>query len=270
MCASSFWIERQHDRMPEEIGARRRARKRPRTRLAVGVAASLRELLATGQLSPGDRLPTENQLARAHGVSRAVVREAIAALRSDGLVTARQGSGAFVAEPSEKSERLSLLNFEPDRISSVIEVLEIRAALECEAAAIAAERSTPAEFAKIREAQDAFVEAVAAGEQAEAQDFALHLAIAQSTHNRHFVEFFRFLGGRTIPRAQVSGQPDASGRMSAYLERIRDEHDEIVEAIAARDPLRARSAMRAHLKGSQERYQRLAEHGALRGQAKFV
>ena len=256
--------------MPEEIASRRRARKCPKTRLAVRVAASLRELLSTGKLRPGDRLPTENQLSRAHGVSRAVVREAIAALRSDGLVTARQGSGAFVAEPSEKSERLSLLNFEPDRISSVIEVLEIRAALECEAAAIAAERSTPAELAKIKEAQDAFVAAVAGGGQAESQDFALHLAIAESTHNRHFVEFFRFLGGRTIPRAQASGKADASGRMSAYLERIRDEHAEIVEAIAARDPLHARSAMRAHLKGSQERYQRLAEQDDPRNQSKFV
>ena len=256
--------------MPDQNASRRRVRMRPKTSLSVGVAASLRELLSTGQLSPGDRLPTENQLARAHGVSRAVVREAIAALRSDGLVTARQGSGAFVAEPPEKPERLSLLNFEPDRISSVIEVLEIRAALECEAAAIAAERSTPAELAKIKEAQDAFVDAVAAGEQAESQDFALHLAIAESTHNRHFVEFFRFLGGRTIPRAQASGQPDASDWMSAYLERIRDEHAEIVEAIAARDPLRARFAMQAHLKGSQERYQRLAEHSAPRSQSKFA
>ncbi len=242
--------------MPEERVMRRSAGVRRKTNLAEGIAISLREQLASGSLKPGDRLPTENELARAHGVSRAVVREAIAALRADGLVTARQGSGAFVAVPPE---RLSLLSFEPGRISSVIEVLEIRAALECEAAAIAAERCTPAELAKIKECHAAMGRAIAGGERAEEPDFALHLAIANSTHNRHFVEFFRFLGGRTIPRAQALEHPDPQGAMAAYLAKIHGEHARVVDAIAARAPQDARAAMGVHLKGSQERYERLGE-----------
>lgn len=238
-----------------------RSRARPRTNLAESIAADLRHRLASGGLQPGDRLPTENELARAHGVSRAVVREAIAALRSDGLVTARQGSGVFVNDAPPTALRLSLFNFDPAKLSSIIEILELRAAVEGEAAALAAERSSPAELANIKEHHGAVAQAVAAGELGEAQDFAFHLAIAESTHNRHFVEFFRFLGARTIPRAQTSRRSERASVSRAYLDRIYREHGQIVDAIAAKDPAGARDAMRAHLKGSQERYERFAAKG---------
>ena len=227
---------------------------RMRQNLAERIATELRARLNSGELRTGDRLPTEHELVRRHGVSRTVVREALAALRADGLVVARQGSGVFVAERPPQTT-LSLLSLEPDRISSIIETLEMRAALESEGAALAAERRSPAELAKIKECHHAMADAVAAGEQAEGQDYAFHLAIAESTHNRHFVEFFRVLGARTIPRAQAGDS--AASRL--YLSHIRDEHARIVDAIARADPATAHDAMRAHLKESQERYQNLAD-----------
>lgn len=233
-------------------------RSRPRANLAEGIATILRERVASGDLQPGDKLPTENELARTHGVSRTVVREAIAALRADGLVTARQGSGAYVSDAGSVLQRPSLLNFDPKKLSSIIEVLELRAAVETEAAALAAERSSPAELAKIKECHEAMARAVTSGEQAESQDFVLHLAIAESTHNRHFVEFFRFLGSRTIPRAQAAVRGDTPGEAESYLKGILGEHSDIVDAISARNSEAARSAMRAHLKRSQDRYERLA------------
>lgn len=228
---------------------------RTRKNLAERISADLRARLGSGELRTGDRLPTEHELVRLHGVSRTVVREAIAGLRADGLVVARQGSGVFVAERPPETPTLSLLSLEPDRISSIIETLEMRAAVESEGAALSAERRSPAELAKIRETHRAMADAVAAGEQAEGQDYAFHLAIAESTHNRHFVEFFRLLGARTIPRAQTGDA--AASRL--YLARIRDEHALIVDAIGRADPVTAHDAMRAHLKGSQERYQNLAD-----------
>lgn len=243
-----------------EPTAKRDARRPagPRANLAEKIAADLRERVQSRELSAGDRLPTEHELARTHGVSRAVVREAIAALRSEGLVIARQGSGVFVAEANSKGPTLALLNFEPEKLSSIIEVLELRAAVESEAAALAAERCSPAELAKINECHAAVAQALAQGEQAESQDFTLHLAIAESTHNRHFVEFYRFLGGRTIPRAQLADTAKDPDARLTYLSRIHDEHSDIVKAISARDPAAARDAMRIHLKGSQARYERLA------------
>jgi GntR family transcriptional repressor for pyruvate dehydrogenase complex len=226
-----------------------------RANLNEKIASKIRELLARGDLEPGDRLPTEQALCAAHGVSRTVVREAIAALKADGLVVARQGSGVFVAKKPELPFGLSLLaSIEPKRISSIIETLELRAAVESEAAALAAERRSPAGLAKIQECFEAASESVAAGEQAEDQDFAFHLAIAEATHNRHFVEFFRFLGQRTIPR----GQLHSGGASAPYLDQMQREHRNIVSAISARNTEEAHASMRAHLKNSQARYQTIA------------
>ena len=230
----------------------------PRKSLADRIATSLRQQLVAGGLKPGDRLPTEKELSNEHRVSRAVVREAIAALRSEGLVLARQGSGIFVAHHSPDSLRQNLFQFESGKLSSIIEILELRAALESEAAALSAIRCSPAELAKIKECHQAVGDAIEAGKRAEAEDFSLHLAIVESTHNRHFVDFFRFLGAKTIPRAQAKSPEREAEHRETFLKLIHGEHAVIVEAIADRDVTRARSAMWAHLKGSQERYEHLA------------
>ena len=231
----------------------------PRGNLAEQIALKLRQTLASGELAPGDKLPTEKELSQTHGVSRAVVREAIAALRSEGLIIARQGSGAYVAEQPADPVRQGSLLFEPNKLSSVIEVLEIRAAAESEAAALAAERATPAEVAGIRECHQAFADAIAKGGLAEEQDVAFHRAIMEATHNRQFVEFFQFLGSRTIPRAQARQRVVMDSAAASFLTRVHQEHDDIVRAIVDGEPDKARAAMTVHLKGSQERYSRLAE-----------
>lgn len=228
-----------------------------RANLADQIIESLRDKLLAGDLRPGDRLPTEKALSNTHGVSRAVVREAIAVLRADGLVVARQGSGAYAAERPTETQRHTLFPFDPEKLSSMIEVLELRAAVESEAAALAAERAAPAGLARITECHRDFGAAIAEGGDAEQQDVALHLAIASATHNSQFVAFFQFLGSRTIPRAQVRQQPRADA--GGFLRRIDHEHAAIVHAITQRDPAGARTAMIAHLKGSQDRYSRLLD-----------
>jgi DNA-binding FadR family transcriptional regulator len=246
---------------------KRRTKTRPS--LSEQIADKLRARLDSGTLQPGDRLPTEQALGETYGVSRTVVREALATLRADGLVAARQGSGVFVRERPAQPFGLSLLNFTADRISSIIETLELRAAVESEAAALAAERRSPAELEKIHEQFAAISVAIAAGELAEEQDFSLHLAIAEASHNQHFVEFFRFLGQRTIPRSQLFAEPHRGDPPMAYLERIQVEHARIVDAIAAGDPEKAHAAMRKHLKGSQNRYQRLMRPDERRGRTQI-
>jgi GntR family transcriptional regulator, transcriptional repressor for pyruvate dehydrogenase complex len=230
-----------------------------RGNLAEQVAAKIRLRLQSDGLKPGDRLPTEAALGQEYGVSRTVVREAVASLRADGLVVARQGSGVYVAKRPAQTFGPSLLAYEPDKISSIIEMLELRAAVESEAAALAAERCSPAELAKIQECSDDIAKALREGEWAEDQDFAFHLAIAEATHNRHFVEFFTFLGQRTIPRRQLHDKASSARRTKAYLDGIQGEHQDIAEAIASRDPRRAHASMRLHLKGSQSRYQKLMD-----------
>lgn len=117
---------------------------RPSGTLVVQVAEALRRAIQGGEYKPGDKLPSEARLTETHGVSRTVVREAIAALRSDGLVEPKRGAGVFVLEPAA-TPGLPFQNIDHARISSIIELLELRAAVEVEAAGLAATRRSPAQ-----------------------------------------------------------------------------------------------------------------------------
>ena len=131
--------------------------------------------IRSGRLAPGARLPTEQELMAAMGVSRTVVREAVAALRAEGLVTTRQGSGAFVAADASRVP----FRIDPDGLSSigdVLEVMELRLAIEVEAAALAAERITPERLRPIARALRAIEAAIRRGEGAVNEDFAFHRA----------------------------------------------------------------------------------------------
>src|SRR6478672_3748518 len=113
--------------------------------------------MRSGRLSPGERLPTEQELTRAARVSRTVVREAVAALRAEGLVVTRQGVGAFVsAEPQHAPFRI-----EPERmqtLADVLNVMELRLGVEIESAGIAAERASKAHLRGIANALNAIEE----------------------------------------------------------------------------------------------------------------
>ena len=231
--------------------------------LVARLSDTLRRAIAAGQFPPGSKLPSEAQLTEAHGVSRTVVREAIAALRADRLVEAQQGAGVFVLEPPAP-QIPTFGNLDQARVSSVIELLELRTAVEVEAAGLAALRRSPAQEEAIFERHHAVRNCLDAGVPTSEADFALHLAIAEATNNLRFREFLSMIGPRIIPRAAMrDGEHEAD--QATYIMLIDDEHQQIVSAISAGDEETARSAMRRHLRGSQERYRAL-----LRGQRKPV
>src|SRR5436190_21929520 len=154
-------------------------------KLSRGLFDQLAEQIKSGRLSPGERLPTEQELTRAARVSRTVVREAVAALRAEGLVITRQGVGAFVsASPQQAPFRI-----DPERLQSldeVLNVMELRLGVEIESAGIAAERATKTEVRAIQAALDAMARAVAADRSAVDEDLAFHRAIAEATGNAEF------------------------------------------------------------------------------------
>ncbi len=230
---------------------------RPRQGLTHRVIAELRERIAHGELKPGDKLPTEQALIRHFGVSRTVIREAIAGLRADGLVLPRQGVGVFVLEREAPNTELPLLTLPTRKISDIIESLELRTAVEVEAAGLAAARCSPAQEAEIHSRLKDFEARVKAGEPTAAEDFAFHVAIAEAANNQQFKEFLAFLGRRTIPRSQLRQAVGESIEPPASDDKLYGEHCAIFEAILARDPEAARDAMRRHLAGSMERYRAL-------------
>lgn len=217
--------------------------------------------IRSGRLAPGARLPTEFELMAATGVSRTVVREAVAALRAEGLVVTRQGLGAFVATEAHKTafRIVSGPKDEPGSISNVVSVLELRLAVEVEAAALAAERADRRQIAQIATALADIDTAVASGGSAVAEDFSLHRAIAQATHNPQFASFLDFLGRHFIPRQTIRAAEASEAEQRAYLERIQKDHTRIVEAIRSGNSKDARNAMRAHLTKSLQRYRGMAD-----------
>jgi DNA-binding FadR family transcriptional regulator len=211
--------------------------------------------ITSGRLKPGARLPTEQELIAATGVSRTVVREAVAALRADGLVTTRQGVGAFVAENVRRPFRIE---FDALRtLREVLEVMELRTGIEIEAAGLAAERATPAQLRRITECFEELGAIVRRGESAVDQDYAFHCSIAEATGNPQFKRLLEYLGRFMIPRHTIKGGPGLTPDR-AYLEKVQVEHRDIITAIRQGAIPQARAAMRRHLLNSRKRYQKLA------------
>jgi GntR family transcriptional repressor for pyruvate dehydrogenase complex len=234
----------------------------PRNR-AGEVVERLAAEIGSGRIAPGARLPTEQELTAALGVSRTVVREAVAVLRAEGLVETRQGVGAFVVRDVQRRP----FRIDPDGLRSigeVVQVMELRTGVEVESAGIAAERVNAASRGRIATAIRAIDVALARGDAAIDEDFAFHQAIAASTGNPHFTRFLEFLGRFLIPRQSVRvGLKIGQGERS-YLQRIQAEHRAIAEAIGTGNVSAARRAMRRHLLGSRQRYRQLATEGERR------
>jgi DNA-binding FadR family transcriptional regulator len=224
---------------------------RPSGNLVLRVSKILRQSIQSGEFKPGERLPSEAKLTQEYGVSRTVVREAIAALRSDGLVEARQGAGVFVLD-APQPEIMPFQNLNYERISSVIELLELRTGVEVEAAGLAALRHSPQQEEKIIDCHRQILACLERGEPTTAADFALHLAIADAANNPRFREFLSMIGSGVIPRAALQTGQDASS--GDYIAKLHEEHGAIIDAISNGDEDGAREAMRRHLKGSQARY----------------
>jgi len=191
----------------------------------------------------------------ATGVSRTVVREAVACLRADGLVLVRQGVGAFVAQHARRPFRIEV--DELDSLREALEIMELRTGVEIEAAGLAAERGQAAQVGKIAAAYDGIERAIARGESAVDEDFSFHCSIADATANAKFKRFLEYLGRFIIPRQSIRKSLPRIEDQRAYLKRIQREHLEILDSIRAGAPTAARAAMRRHLVNSRKRYQKL-------------
>src|SRR5688500_3097143 len=224
-------------------GRRQDVRLRPLAsdrKLSRELFEQLADEIKSGRLAPGERLPTEHAMTRAARVSRTVVREAVAALRAEGLVITRQGVGAFVsAEPQRAPFRIDL-----NKLDDVLNVMELRLGVEVESAGLAAERATRTQVRAIAAALEAIERAAEQGGSAVDEDLEFHRAIAGATGNLEFVRFLQFVGRHLIPRRTVSGLPEQMGGRRAYLALIQEEHRRIYAAIEAGSGSAAREAMR--------------------------
>ena len=152
------------------------------------IALHIEHLVSSGKLHPGDRLPSERELAEGLGVGRGVVREAVKVLAERGLVTILPGRGTFVSELDPKLRSEQLGRFFRRGGHSYSDLHEVRKILEVEIAGLAAQRATPQDLEKMRQALEEMDANLSPSTQAEfiKADTDFHAALAEATHNPVF------------------------------------------------------------------------------------
>lgn len=214
-----------------------------RPRLADTIYGQLLDEIMAGRFAMGERLPTENQLAQRFSVSRPVVREALQRLQTDGVVIARQGSGTYVQR--SPSQRVAELTSQVS-LHQVLQVMELRMALEELAAKLAARHRTEDHIRAIEQARQQLSDLLAGGKPAQDADYAFHRAIAMASGNAMLVEALDQLADRVKGGMNVTLSLTREASEQRRL-RVLDEHDRIVHAIRIGDAESASIAMRYHL-----------------------
>jgi GntR family transcriptional repressor for pyruvate dehydrogenase complex len=208
--------------------------------LADKVAGALTESIISGRLEPGDKLPSERELCEQFGVSRPVVREAVRSLIAKGLLADNPRRGHVVSSLGREAVTESLTLYLRGRRLDYGKLMEVRALVEVENAALAAERASPEQVDALVAAAQRLRPGLAA-EEAALADVEFHRAIATATGN----EFFELLLD-SIREVLITVQLPTLADPK-IVRRARRGHDRIVAEIAAANPAGARDAMRLHL-----------------------
>ena len=219
---------------------------KPGIKLADQVASALEAEIRTGRIRATEKLPTEAALAQQFQVSRTVVREAVSRLKSLGLVDSRQGSGVYAQSPG-----IEPLQFDLSHAASreaVMQIVEVRRALESEVAELAAQRRTPSDVAAIRQAMQHIAHAVHTGRDGVEEDVLFHRAIAEAAGNPFMISTLDYLAQFLKGATRVTRANEA--RRSDFARAVTREHESIVRAIEAGDAPAARRAATEHMRNA--------------------
>ena len=216
-------------------------------RLSEEVSGDLQRRIARGDLKPGDRLPPEKALGNAFGVSRAVVREAIARLKADGLIETRQGSGAFVVD-APKAINLRFWKGAGPELSELRDIFELRVMVESAVAALAAQRRKAADLKAMAGHLAAMDEAILSGADGAEADDNFHIAMARATHNAYIGRLVEFLGRHFSDSRKLAWHD--TGLRRRLPQASQREHRALLDAIAQGDAEVARRRALEHLRGA--------------------
>ncbi|WP_328766489.1 FadR/GntR family transcriptional regulator [Devosia aurantiaca] len=212
----------------------------------------MRALIEDGSWSPRSRLPSETELARRFGMSRPVIRQALARLRDDGLIQSRQGSGSFVLEPIDgRDVAPSQVAF--PAISSFADITafaSFREGMEGEIAAAAALNRTEAQLGAIASVLARLDDKKPLSDRPQ-DDFDFHLAVAAATGNPFFINSLSSL--REHMMMGMSLIWNFSADSADFRSTVGKHHRAVYAAIAKRDDGAARAAMKEHLQWASAR-----------------
>jgi GntR family transcriptional repressor for pyruvate dehydrogenase complex len=214
--------------------------------LSVQAAHQIRELIRSGELNKGDRLPSERELSGHLGVSRTVVREAIKMLRASGVLKARIGVGTFVAE--------DLVNILEDPLSysndpeskKIDDLQQVREVLEPTIAALAAQNATEESIAKMEQAIFEMERNMSNGHKYIEADNVFHITLAEATGNSVFVLMVNSIVDLLQAARRLAISSPGAAERSSFC------HRQILNAIKARDPGEACNAMDEHMQQTKQ------------------
>jgi GntR family transcriptional repressor for pyruvate dehydrogenase complex len=212
-------------------------------RLSDELADRLLDAIREQGLQPGDRLPSEREIGERYGVSRTVVREAVRNLAGRNVVRTRRGASPTVAAfpASAVSSSMSLYLRGHSRTISYEKVHEVRVAIETEMAAHAARRATHVGVARLREQHEHIGTLVDAGESIAEADLEFHRELARIADNTLFLVVLDSIVDLLLDVRHATLLLPETPQLAHTL------HGTILEAVADRNPERARLAMRHHL-----------------------
>jgi GntR family transcriptional repressor for pyruvate dehydrogenase complex len=206
----------------------------PNRRVTQQVQDQLKELILFGVFHPGERLPSERDLAEALGVSRTAIREGLGALQALGLVVIRHGSGVYVSDTFLSSVVPDTLGRMEADSATARDLIEVRLIVEPEIAALAASRATEEDLDRLRHDVEAFRTQLGVIRRPPT-DLGFHVDLCKATHNAPLLAIVQWV----IQFYAKSGQvPKAKDVL---------DHERICLAVVSRDPDAARDAMRSHL-----------------------
>jgi GntR family transcriptional regulator, transcriptional repressor for pyruvate dehydrogenase complex len=206
-------------------------------------AAAIMHMITSGELGPGDRLPTERDLALRLGISRSTIREAIRGLNMLRVLDVRHGDGIFITSLDARS-LLEVTGFAMQllRDREVLDMFEVRAILEGAAAALASARISEEQCAALRHSLDVLDAATGIDDLLEA-DIAFHASVAAAAENPMLASLLDTFSARTYRARYLKG----SVGFDKTIVESRAIHRRIYEAVVARDPELARATASAHV-----------------------
>jgi len=210
------------------------------------IVEQIKTLISRGELKPGERIPSERNLAEMLGVSRPSVREAIMMLEAMGFLESRQGGGTFVRALTEGCITDPLAKLVEKKDPQLLHSLaEVRMGLESWSVFLAAQRATEEDVSALQRIYTTMEQQAANGGWSPEVDAEFHYAITAASHNSlqmHVLDSIHSLFHATIQVALVEFYQE-----KGHIQLLLNHHREILEAIIARDPELARQKMMEHL-----------------------
>lgn len=228
-------------------------------KIYIEVIEQIREMLDSGELKPGDQLPSEREFAELLGISRASLRQALTVLETIGIVEIRHGEGTFVSSSNDGLDNLNMFLSKISKESDPLDIIEARKLIEVEIAGLSATERTQDNLRIMREILDEMREKIEKGEDTLAIDLRFHLQIAESTHNPVLFSVMGQIGSlmkQNLWRVVKGLSLTTPGRAEKYL----NQHWFIYSAIEEGDSTKAKKAMLEHLESIEQDL--LAEEGS--------